>query len=169
MFQIVLIFTIAISVGLGTPSHRTVSVGTNEAPADTPADTPKDDWQPEPQVRTGKFTTAIEVKPILTATKANWAALREYDGNDLLYLTNLLAWRCGLHEIRYAVNGAPQQIWEMEECHTDTAQPNAMKMETVLPFTSFVSGSVSSVSVTVIYDDGTEDSVTYQRADILMP
>lgn len=165
MFHVLLIFTIAISVGLGATSQGSVQVASTEAPADTA----KDDWQPEEQVATGKFTTALEVKPILTATKANWAALREYNGKDLLYLTNPLAWRCGLHEIRYAVNGAAAQVWEMEECYTDTAQPNALKVETILPYTRFDLGSVDSVSVTVTYDDGTEDSVSYQRKDILMP
>lgn len=165
MFHVLLIFTIAISVGLGAGSQGSVQVASIEAPTDTA----KDDWQPEEQVATGKFTTALEVKPILSATKANWAALREYNGNDLLYMTSLLAWRCGVHEIRYAVNGAPLQVWEMEECHTDTAQPNALKVETILPYTRFDLGSVDSVSVAVTYDDGTEDSVSYQRKDILMP
>ncbi len=199
MFHVLLVFTIAISVGLGSGSHRTVGQATVEAtqtetgtgslldntnitlPEDTgniaslldgtdgSPDVATGDWQPEPQIPTGKFTTATEVKPILSATKTAWLALREYDGNDLLYFTHLAAWRCGLHEIRFSLNGAPEQVFEVEECYIDTAQPNALKMETHLPYIVYDLGSVDNVTVTLTFDDGTEDSATYQRPDILVP
>ncbi|WP_456390702.1 hypothetical protein [Profundibacter sp.] len=164
MFNVLLALTIVISVGFGAGpqiSQGGAVIAVSEAPADN--------WQPEPQVPTGKFTTATEVKPILTATKAAWLALREYEGNDLLYFTHLVAWRCGLHEIHYAVNGAAQQVFEVEECYLETAQPNAMKMETHLPYITYDLGSVDSVSVTLVFDDGSKDSAEYGRKDILMP
>lgn len=153
MFYVVLIFSIVISIGVGAAPREAVA----------------EQWQPEPQVPTGKFTTATEVKPILTATKTSWVALREYDGKDLLYFTHLAAWRCGLYEIRYAVNGAAQQVFEIEPCHTDTAQPNALKMEAHLPYVTFDLGSVNNVTVAITYDDVSTDSVAFSRSDILMP
>lgn len=207
MFHVLLIFTIAIGVGLGAgpqnagsqnatdrnmsavtdadtnsgslldgtnttlpeDTNRSLLDGTESGTAYGAADADATDWQPEPQEPTGKFTTATEVKPILTATKTAWVAVREYDGNDLLYFTHLVAWRCGLHEIRYGVNGAAEQVFEVEECYINTAQPNAMKMETHFPYVILDIGSVENMSVTLIFDDGTKDSATYQRSDILMP
>lgn len=166
MFHIVLVLTIVLGVGFGAGSPQStgqVTVAMSEPEGTTRA------WQPEPQTPTGKFTTATEVKPILTATKTSWAALREYDGKDLLYFTHLVAWRCGLHEIHYSVNGAALQVFEVEGCYTDTAQPNAMKLETHLPYVSYDLGSVNSVSVTLIYDDGSTDSAEFGRKEILMP
>ena len=95
------------------------------------------------------FTTAAEVKPILEATRANWIAVREWDGNDLIYFTHLESWRCGLSEVRYAVNGGVEQIWPMDPCFEDTAQPNAIAADR-LPYTVLPLKSVESVTVTVV-------------------
>jgi len=114
------------------------------------------------------FTTAAEVKPILQATKANWIAVREWNGQDLIYFTHLESWRCGLSSVRYAVNGGPLQDWGMEPCRDGTAQPNAIGADH-LPYTALPAGSVQQVMVQVTYDDGSSDSATYDRAAVLMP
>lgn len=113
-----------------------------------------------------QFTTAAEVKPILTATKANWIAVREYEGQDLLYFTQILSWRCGLIEIMYSVNGADPVRYEAEPCYEDEAQPNALKMEGTLPYVALPLGSVETVGISLVFDDGSTDGAMFDRAGV---
>lgn len=115
------------------------------------------------------FTSAAEVKPILLATKAGWVAVRDYDGNDLVYFTNLLAWRCGISHLFYAVNdGDPVELL-MEPCHDGTAQPNALLMETTLPYVTLPQGSVEKVTVGVVFDDDSIEAASFERKAVLIP
>lgn len=128
------------------------------------------DFTPEDQTPTGKFTTATEVKPILNATKGNWVAIREWDGRDLIYFTHLESWRCGLSAVFYGVNGArAETIYQLEPCHLGTAPPNALTMQDHLPFVKFPLQAVQQVDVRIIYDDGSEDTATFLRRNVLMP
>jgi hypothetical protein len=117
------------------------------------------------------FTSAAEVKPILGATKSAWIAIREYEGNDLVYFTQIESWRCGLAEVRFSVNStAAAKVWEMEPCYEGEAQPNAIKMpDGRVPYIVLPLGMVSSVSVVIVYDDGTEDRADFERKAVLMP
>lgn len=116
------------------------------------------------------FTTAAEVRPILTATKANWVAVREYDGKDLLYFTQIESWRCGLSEVRYGLNGNPaDQIRIMEPCYEDEAAPNAIKAEDHLPYITLPPGSVNSITIELVYDDATTDTETFTREAVQIP
>lgn len=123
----------------------------------------------EPQTPSGKFTTATEVKPILTATKGNWIGVRNYGGNDLLYLTHLWSWRCGLADMAISVNGGPAQAMPLPACHSEYATPNAILEQDGLPYLTYPQDSVSSVTVHLIYDDLSRDSATYARGDVLIP
>lgn len=115
------------------------------------------------------FTTSAEVKPILVATKPNWIAVREFNGQDLVYFTQILSWRCGVSEIRYSVNGGAMKTFPEVACHKDTNAPNAILPTDPLPYLEFGLGSVASVSVTLIFDDGSEESGTFERSAVLMP
>lgn len=125
-------------------------------------------WMTTPLLA-ANFTTAVEVKPILGATKANWVAVREFEGQDLLYFTHLEAWRCGLDQIRYFVNDGKLNVWETEPCYENTPTPNAMILEDHLPYTVLPLGSLDSVTVEITYDDGTIESEAFERAAIMTP
>lgn len=116
------------------------------------------------------YTTAAEVKPILMMTKASWIAVRAYEGQDLLYFTNALAWRCGITGITYAVNDGPKLGLAMEPCYEGEATPNALKMDQgILPFVTLPLQSVATVTVEIQFDDGTTEAVDYARAAVLIP
>jgi len=123
----------------------------------------------EDQMPSGKFTTAGEIRMILDATQGSWVALRDYGGQDLLYFTQLLAWRCGLHQISYAINDDAAQVLDTEPCYIDTGQPNAIKAETIQPYLAFPAGSVQSVTITLLYDDLGMATAQFARTAILMP
>ncbi|MCB4455857.1 hypothetical protein [Leisingera sp. McT4-56] len=117
----------------------------------------------EPQEATGRFTTALEVKPILAATQGNWIHVREFDGQDLLYVTHLWSWRCGLARVKLGVNGQAPEIWPLPDCHLEEGFPNMIKEEDGLPYRSYPLGSIQQVSVEVTYDDLSRESLTFGR------
>jgi hypothetical protein len=123
----------------------------------------------EPQTPTGKFTTATEVKPILTATKANWVGLRDYGGNDLVYVTHLWAWRCGLSAMAMSINDGPMKDVPLPECHLEYASPNAILEGDGLPYMTYPQGSVERITVQVIYDDLSQDTATFSGNEIRIP
>lgn len=124
---------------------------------------------PEDQTPSGKFLTAGEIKPILNATKGNWIAVRAYEGQDLLYVTHLWAWRCGLKALALSVNGAALQDWPLPACHEDLATPNAVLPEDGLPYMALGLNTVETIKVQIVYDDLTMDMAEFARGDVLIP
>lgn len=123
----------------------------------------------DPQTPTGKFTTAAEVKAIMNATKGNWVAVREYDGSDLLYVTHIWSWRCGLAAMAISINDEPMQNWPLPGCHMQYATPNAILEEDGLPYLKLRLGSVQNITIQIIYDDLTGDVASFQRGNVLIP
>ena len=178
MIQLLMIpFVIGVAAGI-EPPPRAMTMAP-DAPAEATASATAEAAnpvepvarEPEPQVPTGQFTTAVEVKPILGMTKGNWVAVREFNGNDLVYFTHLLAWRCGLWEIRYSLNGSDAlETYAMEPCHEGTNQPNAMTdVANYLPYVTLPLASVDSIYVELVFDDGTTDFAVFERQAVLMP
>lgn len=118
-------------------------------------------------VLAANFTTAAEVKPILQATQSTWVAVRKFNGQDLLYFTQIESWRCGLSELAYELNGDGQRRTKaLEPCYDDTPAPNAFKRDDHLPYATFAPDSVASVSVTLTFEDGSTLSAQFAREQI---
>lgn len=176
MLEILLLLSIlsgGVTYGVGgmgaaqPPQSASMDENTRDpAPAAT-----AEEFTPEPQTPSGKFTTATEVRPILNATRANWIAVREWDGQDLVYFTHLESWRCGLHAIYYGLNGAPATTrYPMAPCNPDAPAPNALPSDGGhLPFIIQPLKSVDQIDIRILYDDGSEDGETYLRQNVLMP
>ncbi len=125
--------------------------------------------QAEPQTPTGRFTTATEVKPILNATRGSWVAVRVWEGRDLLYVTQLWSWRCGLLEMKIGINGAPPEVWPLPKCHMSQPMPGTILEEDGLPYREYGLNEIKSIVVELLYDDLSTDRAEFNRADVLTP
>lgn len=114
-----------------------------------------------------QFTTAEEVRPMLDFTRDDWVSLREFDGDDQLIFTHILAWRCGIDRISYAVNDGARERLAVEPCYEGETRPNAFKDTDILPYVAFPAGRVETVTVWLNYDDGSTDKEDYGRKAIL--
>ena len=105
----------------------------------------------------------------MDATKGNWVAVREYDGKDLLYVTHIWSWRCGLHAMAISVNDEPMQNWPLPECHMKYTTPAAILEDDGLPYLSMRLGSVQKIEIQLVYDDLTMDRASFERGNVLIP
>ncbi|MET1411365.1 hypothetical protein ABVF61_03800 [Roseibium sp. HPY-6] len=101
-----------------------------------------------------------QIKQILDMTKASWVSFRDWQGQQLIYFTHLEAWKCGIDYVFYGLNGGPlDQMWELAECDPDN--PNAVLKDK--PYIELPAGSTQSISVQLIYPDGSKSPVeTFQ-------
>lgn len=97
-----------------------------------------------------------QIKQILTLTRANWVAFRDWQGNQLIYFTHLEAWKCGIEAVHYGLDEAPvETVWQLEACNPKA--PNTVTKER--PYLTLPAGSVKSISVQLTFKDGTKSSV----------
>lgn len=101
-----------------------------------------------------------QIKQILDMTKTSWVSFRDWQGQQLIYFTHLEAWKCGIDYVFYGLNGGPlDQIWELDTCNPDN--PNAVLKDK--PYIELPAGSTQSISVQLIYPDGSKSPVeTFQ-------
>ena len=120
----------------------------------------------EDQTPTGQFLTATEVRPILAATQGSWVAVREFNGQDLLYFTHLLSWRCGLYGIKFSVNGDEMQSFPMVEC--DVNAPMTVPSDATI-YLEYPLGSIETIDVELLYDDLGTEQASFERAKVMIP
>lgn len=97
-----------------------------------------------------------QIKQILDMTKTSWVSFRDWQGQQLIYFTHLEAWKCGIDYVFYGLNGGPlDQIWELDTCNPDN--PNAVLKDK--PYIELPAGSTQSISVQLIYPDGSKSPV----------
>ena len=101
------------------------------------------------------------VKAAINATTANWIAFRNFNGKQLLYFTQLLTWKCGLREIRYAINSSHiSETWPLPVCNPQN--PYHLDPEKAEIYKSFALDSIKFVSVQVVFaDDVATEVMTY--------
>lgn len=108
------------------------------------------------------------IAPILDMTKANWVALRSWEGDELLYFTQIESWRCAVAGVSYAVNGGAWLTWNLAPCQVGTPSPNALP-EDHLPFIKLPADLLRDITIRVEMTDGQVLQGEYARSEILMP
>jgi hypothetical protein len=108
------------------------------------------------------------ITPILEVTRANWVALRAWEGAELLYFTHIEAWRCAVNSVSYSINGAAPVQWQLAPCQVGTPTPNALP-DTHLPFIRLPSGELQEVLVVIEMKDGKTMDARFERGAIFMP
>jgi len=127
--------------------------------------------EPEPQVPTGKYTTAIEVRPILETAKNNWVGVVEYEGKDRVYFAHLLRFRRGLWDTRFGINGqTAERGMGMSPCNEESAALNTMKgTANFPPYVAYPSRGAESTYIEIMFDEGTTNFAEFDRNDIVIP
>ncbi|MBN9671453.1 hypothetical protein [Roseibium aggregatum] len=96
-----------------------------------------------------------QIKNILDLTKTSWVSFRDWQGQELIYFTHLESWKCGIDYVFYGLNGGPlDQEWQLDEC--DPNNPNVVLKEK--PYIALPLGSAQSISVQLIFKDGTKST-----------
>ncbi len=93
---------------------------------------------------------------LLDLTRGSWAYFRDFNGRQLLYFTHLEAYRCGISQVRFSLNGdALDREWKLQPC--DPKDPNKITTDKV--YLSFPLKTARSVSIRLTYNDGKESPI----------
>ncbi|MBY6153625.1 hypothetical protein KUV47_10415 [Vannielia litorea] len=116
------------------------------------------------------FTTAAEVRPILETIKDKWIAIRVEGNEDYVFFTPIVSWRCGVDSVQFGFNDEPPtRALEMAECHTEFSNPNVMVDGDPIPLVTAPANTVESVTIRMMYDDGSLSESIIPRKQVLIP
>ncbi|MCO6382926.1 MAG: hypothetical protein JXQ91_13640 [Vannielia sp.] len=116
------------------------------------------------------FTTAEEVRPILESIKDKWIAIRVEGSEDYVFFTPIVSWRCGVQAVQFGFNDEPPtRKLEMADCHTEFSNPNVMVDTDPIPLVKAPAKSVESVTIRMMYDDGSLSESIIPRKQVLIP
>ena len=106
-----------------------------------------------------------QLKVMAEAAKGQWVAFRNWDGKQLIYFTIVVTYHCGLAEIRYSLNGAGLgERWPVPACNPQ--MPFNVDAQKDKIYLALEPGSVSAVSLQLVYADGTQSPVrTYHPCE----
>lgn len=88
-----------------------------------------------------------------------WASGSKSWPHDLLDLSSVAPYACGIKSMQFSVNGGETRTQGFSPCSGGTAKANP-------PYWSFSQNSVETVSITLTFANGSRQTRTYSRADI---
>lgn len=117
------------------------------------------------------FLDVDQVKPILVdVIKDDWVAVRVYNGQDFVYFTPVLSWRCVLESLHYGLNGQePATEFKMEPCYPEFSNANVFQQDQFLKHINAPEGAVQTVTMRLTFKDGSTADGTFARSDVFTP
>lgn len=102
--------------------------------------------------------TPAAAKQILKLTRNSWIQFRNFEGQQIVYFTSFLTWKCALKEIRFSVNSKDlAKRFPLPNCNPDN--PLHVDPNKDLAYLTFPLGEVETVSIQVVYQDDTKSAV----------
>ncbi|MEM7190299.1 MAG: hypothetical protein AAF439_11870, partial [Pseudomonadota bacterium] len=105
---------------------------------------------------------AADQKKMLLQLPNDWLYMRRHEGQQLAYFVSLIGRRCGLREVRYAINAmVPNKVFDVGICDTSNMQ-KVMEVSRDLPLTALtvtLPSDDSYISVQLVFADGTQSQV----------
>ena len=116
------------------------------------------------------LTTPEGARMIHGTIKDQILAFRQDGDSDFIYLTAILAWRCGIKRLTYSVNDDPMALeFPLEPCHRDLRDPNSFDGALSFPiYLKVPVGSIAKMTLHVVYDDGAKVDFPAERAKNLI-
>lgn len=96
------------------------------------------------------------IKQALQMTSKGWISFRDFEGNQLIYFTNLESYTCGILQVHYSIDSEDlDEVWTLQKC--DYKNPLAVTKEK--PYLTMPKDSVKSITLQITFADGTDSEI----------